>query len=490
MQEHLEKKLTIAQDAKNVKKHVSELSQNIATILERTIFCIDEIMKIMENLDLDENLSIFREWRGNLEELLIALKSPLENYPLPHFNLDQVKTIFTHQKIIKSISNIESALKKMKPKISPQQNAWDTLTRLEENIQEYEMNLERLNEAEKLFKRSKILLDCYIEAQNSILENLYENICDEFIKLYQELHGSDKDQFSANFKVKKAGIDFEVDFYGRGIHPPQALHSEGHQDSMGICLYLALAEYLTKDFIDLIILDDVVMSVDIDHRREICHLLTTSFPDRQFFITTHDRTWVNQLRSAGVVSSKNIVKFSNWNIETGPQTTYEKDFWNRIEEDLQRGDIHNAALKLRRGSEEFFSMVCDSMKAQATFKLKQYQSLLKRAKKVAQSWGDKENFEKLCELDSIRKQIFSRLNVEQWAINKNIHYNNWSNFSEQDFRPVIEAFHDLFDLFICNQCGEIIHLVTRNEFHEESVRCNCGKIYWNLVKKDKTDNKR
>ena len=50
-----------------------------------------------------------------------------------------------------------------------------------------------------------------------------------------------------------AGVDFKVDFHGRGVNPPNALHSEGHQDSMGICLYLSLAERLTKGFIDIII---------------------------------------------------------------------------------------------------------------------------------------------------------------------------------------------------------------------------------------------
>ena len=59
-------------------------------------------------------------------------------------------------------------------------------------------------------------------------------------------------------------LNLEVGFYGRGTFPPHAFHSEGHQDSMGLCLYLALAERLTEGLIDLIILDDVVMSVDVE----------------------------------------------------------------------------------------------------------------------------------------------------------------------------------------------------------------------------------
>ncbi len=94
---------------------------------------------------------------------------------------------------------------------------------------------------------------------------------------------------------------------GEGTHPPHALHSEGHQDSMGICLYLALAEELTEGYIDLIIWDDVMMMSGCTHRRQICHLLADFFKGNQFFITTHDQTWARQLRLEGVVSSKGMV---------------------------------------------------------------------------------------------------------------------------------------------------------------------------------------
>ena len=71
------------------------------------------------------------------------------------------------------------------------------------------------------------------------------------MELYRELHGIDEAEFEASLVSSGAGIEFQVGFHGRGKHPPHALHSEGHQDSMGICLYLALAERLTQGYIDL-----------------------------------------------------------------------------------------------------------------------------------------------------------------------------------------------------------------------------------------------
>jgi len=87
-----------------------------------------------------------------------------------------------------------------------------------------------------------------------------------------------------------------VDFYGRGMYPPHALHSEGHQDSMGICLYLALSEYINKGLVGATVLDDVVMSVDANHRKSLCRVLNKEFKDHQFIITTHDRSWAQQFK--------------------------------------------------------------------------------------------------------------------------------------------------------------------------------------------------
>jgi hypothetical protein len=68
-------------------------------------------------------------------------------------------------------------------------------------------------------------------------------------------------------------------------------------------------------------------------------------------------------------------------------------------------------------------------------------------------------------------------------VDANIHYNNWVNFSRKDFQPVIEAFHDLHNLFVCRKCGSILHLVIKGRHFEEAFRCNCGEVNWNLVEK-------
>jgi hypothetical protein len=51
------------------------------------------------------------------------------------------------------------------------------------------------------------------------------------------------------------------------------VETEGHQDGMGVCLYLALMKRLFGDQFTFALLDDVVMSVDVGHRYQFCQLL-------------------------------------------------------------------------------------------------------------------------------------------------------------------------------------------------------------------------
>jgi len=500
LREYLKTRLSTAQAAAQYQKRVSKLSSDIVDPVNATIASSQRVIATAQVVTgLQDDIALLQSWVSDLQNFADALNSAVEKYPAPGFPANQVQRMLAPINLAETLNHVDSAIKAKYAKATPEQTAWDTLTRLEENLKALERSESAFKHAQLSYQRASILSGSFQTARDAVLRKLYDNVRDRFVELYRQLHGSDENKFMAKLEPEGAGLDLEVDFYGRGTHPPHALHSEGHQDSMGLCLYLALAEQLTEGLIDLVILDDVMMSVDADHRRELCHLLATSFPGRQFFITTHDKTWANQLKHEGIVTSRGTVEFFNWNIDAGPQVNCEVDMWNRIDEDLQKNDVSSAAAKLRRGSEGFFGMLCDSLKAPVTYKLTarwelgdflpaaigQYRRLLKRAKKAAQSWGDSDEFETLNELNSTASQIFARCNAEQWAVNANVHYNAWANFSQKDFQPVVEAFQDLCGLFTCGKCGGMLRVATVG-IKPVSVRCSCGKVDWNLTEKGKT----
>lgn len=495
LRNHLENRLLKAKDAKETQDKIANLSAKLENSGISTIDSLENLKSVAENLNVD--FAKFEIWVRKLEQFCASLTDPLNNYPSVDLENDNLINLFAPDDWSLTCSKITNNIKDQKlPPISPEQSAWDELTRLAENLGNLEKAQEEYKNADLLARRSVILLNSFQTARDSILEKLYSKIQNRFVSLYKKIHNHDEETFSANFEQTEAKLNIEVDFHGRGFHPPHALHSEGHQDTMGLCLYLTLAEHLTEKIMDLIILDDVVMSVDAEHRRDICDLFCAEFPEKQFIITTHDRTWANQLKARGVVKTKGCFEFYNWKIQTGPQINNEKDLWNKIEEDFQNNDIPSAAARLRRASEEHFSMVCDSIAAKVPFKsnfrwelsellngaLAQYKDLVKKGKDAANSLDNQEKVEYLTNLESVKNQIVQRTYIEQWIINDSLHYNSWSNYTINDFRPIAEAFQDLFGIFSCGKCGSLLSISTDSKRKVVGVRCNCGEM-WSLTKK-------
>ena len=495
LKEHLKNKIEVLTYAAENLDRIIKLSDDLILEFNKVLASLNEIIKSAEILELKKEIIILKNWINDLEILLSVLEG--DNYPDPRFNSHLIEVVLAPVNLEVILDNIYSAAIEISPVPSDEQTAWDNLTKLEENLKNYEMSTNDCLISFESYKKGEILLNTFLESRNSILNNLFAEIKDRFVELYRQLHGFDEMEFNALLVSEGAGVDFKVDFHGRGVNPPHALHSEGHQDSMGICLYLALAERLTQGFIDLIILDDVMMSVDAPHRREICNLLANFFKGRQFFITTHDQTWARQLQSEGVITSKNRIEFSNWTIENGPSMNILGDIWEVIENDLDRNDIPSAAAKLRRGSEEYFSQVCASLQAPVRFKfngqyelgdllsgaMSEYKSQLKHAKTAANSWGNSEEVYRLTEIEDFSKIVFEKINSERWVVNPAVHFNEGADFTLEDFKPVVETFQDLFSIFQCNKCGTFIHLVI-NGPRAEAVKCNCGNITWNLMDKN------
>jgi len=288
-----------------------------------------------------------------------------------------------------------------------------------------------------------------------------------------------------------------VDFHKKGMFPPGAYHSEGHQDGMGVCLYLALMKRVLGKYFTVAVLDDVVMSVDSQHRKQFCKLLKTNFPGTQFIITTHDQVWARQLRTEGVVGAKSEVAFHTWTVETGPVLDEVAEVWDKIDADLAKNEVPTAAARLRRHLEYVASDLADELGAKVHYRadggydmgellgavIGRQGELLKMAMKAAKSWDDKEQTEKIDALQKARAQILADSNGEQWVINKAIHYNEWADLSRNDFRPVVTVFRKLIELFRCNKpkCDSWLSLTPRNDPVE--LRCPCGSTHLNLKEK-------
>lgn len=90
-------------------------------------------------------------------------------------------------------------------------------------------------------------------------------------------------------------IDIALKFHGKDLSSPRLTLSEGNRNSLGLCVFLAMAARYEVGAAP-IVLDDVIVSLDRGHRGMVVDLLEAEFSDRQVLLFTHDRDWHAELR--------------------------------------------------------------------------------------------------------------------------------------------------------------------------------------------------
>lgn len=339
--------------------------------------------------------------------------------------------------------------------------------------------------------------DLYCAAADEALTTLYTTVERDFSRYYQFVNADDEGAFRAELVPSSGSLDLKVDFYQLGMFPPLAYHSEGHQDGMGVCLYLALVKQLLGPNLRYAVLDDVVMSVDSNHRRRIAELLKTEFARVQFIITTHDEVWARQMRAAGLVKTASMARFYGWTVDAGP-TYGTGDTWTAIEADLGKGDVAGAAHKLRRALEANTSDIAESICGSVTYRSDasydlsafldsikgRHGKLLNLAASSAQSWGNQQQAQHVARLKQRRNAVIPEQDAESWLLNKLVHNNDWANATQADFRPVVSAVRDFLSLFRCDNADcESWIAVSGRPGAEESLQCACQAYSLNLRKK-------
>jgi hypothetical protein len=97
---------------------------------------------------------------------------------------------------------------------------------------------------------------------------------------------------------------------------------------------------------------------------------------------------------------------------------------------------------------------------------------------AAQSWGNVSAKETALKQKERLSAANAARNVEQWAVNKALHYNEWANFGKKDFEPVVAAFKELLECFSCDSCEGWLYVTPRG--NPDTLRCACSAVSINL----------
>lgn len=382
------------------------------------------------------------------------------------------------------------------PEPTKQDAAREFLVVAQERLENYRAAKLKVTMGKLRLDRAVRTFEVFGNVTTKALEGIYKEVEEAFSEYYRKINQDDESAFTAKLMPSIGKLGFDVDFYGRGHFPPGAYHSEGHQDGMGLCLYLALMSHLLgKDF-TFAVLDDVLMSVDAGHRREVCALLQEKFPNTQFIFTTHDEIWLKHMKSAGLIKGRNAAHFRTWSVDLGPTEWDDRDVWTEIDLHLAKNDVRGAAALLRHYLEHFAKEACDRLRASVEFRgdaqfmlgdllpnaTKALGDLFKKAKVAANAWNQKEALEKIEACDTAFTEAKIKTNHELWQVNTAVHFNAWADLQKPDFVPVAEAFKGFTKIFTCTRCQEMLY-VSPNRGDKENLRCGCGDINLNLAAK-------
>jgi RecF/RecN/SMC N terminal domain len=439
---------------------------------------------------VSDALGKWAEWRQLIEDVC---NDPNDLQKAPEAFGSIIKPLpAAAQQVISAIAASVAAL----PEVSKEQDATAFLILAQERLRQYREARSENDTARARQETAKKVSDLYSARSTAVLEGIYKTVEKDFTDFYRLINSEDEGKFEGALKPSVGKLAFDVDFYGRGQFPPGAYHSEGHQDGMGLCLYLALMKHTLGSNFTFAVLDDVLMSVDSSHRREVCKLLKSQFPKVQFILTTHDPVWLQFMRTENLIGTS--VNFGSWSVDSGPQVWDDIDIWKDISDRLAKNEVAGAAAALRRYLEFISTILADNLRADVPFQsngsydlgdlmspvLKAWRATLALARESAQSWTNASALAAIVALEADAKTKIAKTQTEQWMINKAVHYNEWANLQSKELASLVAAFKELLESLRCANadCGGYSY-VSPHKGDRQALRCTCGAINFNLIKK-------
>jgi recombinational DNA repair ATPase RecF len=494
LREHLRKKLLSAEETGQL---LDQLRNNINAILQSMV---ERRQAINRTIQYSQSLKVLNE-KTTLLDYLKQIKD--SETALNDFLRDHSRIGPAVQAVMLSwwspslgvqtcIDECHAAVKAL-PDISAEDKAREILIIAQERYEKVLSAEKRATEQQARSILSQKILEHYNNSCTAVLEDIYDQVAQDFSRFYRVINHEDEEKFVGELKSGPAKLSFDVDFYGRGLFPPGAYHSEGHQDGMGVCLYLALMKHTLGDKFTFAVLDDVLMSVDTGHRREVCRLLKSEFPNTQFILTTHDKIWLQYMKTEGLIFRSK--SFGGWSVDTGPRVWDDHDIWTEIQSELDRSDVAKAAWLLRRYLEYTSTILADNLRARVEFRgdgrydlgdlmppvLKEWRKMLEVGEESAAHWKREDTKAALAARRAKAKELMARSKTEEWAINPSVHFNQWANFHPHEFQEVVNAFKELLENLRCENesCKSYLYVLPSKGTREE-MRCNCGATNINL----------
>ncbi len=205
--------------------------------------------------------------RGELGEAVAAVDSA--------FRLAAERIPPSSQQLIEDAAKVETFLKV--PVVNRLQRKIDAISGLVAALDSAESDIR-----EEIRARTTSIIQSISANIQALWSRLHPNEPIENVELYLP-------------EDSEKSVDIGLKFFGVEQDSPRLTLSEGHRNSLGLCIFIALASAGGGSGRP-IILDDIVSSLDRGHRGNVTRLLMEDLSERQVLLLTHDREWFQELR--------------------------------------------------------------------------------------------------------------------------------------------------------------------------------------------------
>ena len=253
---------------------------------------------------------------------------------------------------------------------------------------------------------------------------------------------------------------------------------------IGLCTFLALRRWYKNQHpvFDLLILDDVLTSVDAQHAVRTAELILKEFGDYQIILTTHDRIWYEYLRDIqarcrvkGQFLNKVIHK---WTIEEGPDIREPEEERGHIDHLLVDGTAPQIATEAGRLLEHVLQEMRYSLRLSVQAKRGElyeigeiwpafYSAIRKSYPGFYEKCGETLDALDIC------------WTIRNWV---GAHFNIWaSRVSREEVLEFGRTVSELFDRLFCTDCRRFIE---PSMTPAGQLSCRCGHLIYPVPGKE------
>lgn len=325
----------------------------------------------------------------------------------------------------------------------------------------------RYSEVNKLTSRGvQILNPKAYETQARSLQNRIERLGPEVTAAFKRISRTDHVAAIEVFYGRSGPVSLDVVVrLESGQHCfAQQIFSEGNRDLLALLLFAGLALQASElGQAKVLILDDVLQSVDANIRRGFMEYVAERFRDWQLILTIHDRLWFEQVR--GILRRNSIaykeLHITRWSFGNGPVV---------------------GAGPASRGAGILSAIATDDPERICEVSGKQLEVLASNLSwrlgvSVVRKRDDKYTLGDLWPgvAKSLRKRGLAEVvaKVDSLKDLRNLlgaHHNEWAAaFPLDEARFFGEAVHELTTLTYCDQCMDWVSAIG-----DTAARCSCG----------------